>query len=89
MTHGRVGRGDTRVGIPMGGPRVGLPTRGRALSMPRQVLAILRTSEGKSLLYLLPCQLSGAGTTILVLPLVVLKTEIQRRCAEARIEAHI
>ncbi|KAJ5117445.1 DNA helicase [Penicillium atrosanguineum] len=54
-----------------------------------QVLAILRTSEGKSLLYLLPCQLPGAGTTILVLPLVVLKTEIQRRCAEAGIEAHI
>lgn len=54
-----------------------------------QVLAILRTSEGKSLLYLLPCQLSGAGTTILVLPLVVLKTEIQRRCAEAGIEAHL
>ena len=28
-----------------------------------QVLAVLRTSEGKSLLYLLPCQLPGAGTT--------------------------
>jgi superfamily II DNA helicase RecQ len=59
------------------------------LAGARQVLAILRTSEGKSLLYLLPCQLSGAGSTILVLPLVVLKTEIQRRCAEAGIETHI
>lgn len=54
-----------------------------------QVLAVLRTSEGKSLLYLLPCQLPAAGTTILILPLVVLKTEIQRRCADAGIEAHI
>lgn len=54
-----------------------------------QVLAVLRTSEGKSLLYLLPCQLPAAGTTILILPLVVLKTEIQRRCTEAGIEAHI
>lgn len=54
-----------------------------------QVLAILRTSEGKSLLYLLPCQLPGAGTTVLILPLVVLKAEMQRRCAEAGIEAHI
>ncbi|KAF9882608.1 hypothetical protein FE257_005966 [Aspergillus nanangensis] len=54
-----------------------------------QVLAILRTSEGKSLLYLLPCQLPGAGTTILILPLVVLKAEMQRRCTEAGIEAHV
>ncbi|RHZ43201.1 uncharacterized protein CDV56_101253 [Aspergillus thermomutatus] len=54
-----------------------------------QVLAILRTSEGKSLLYLLPCQLPGAGTTVVILPLVVLKDEMQRRCAEAGIAAHI
>jgi len=54
-----------------------------------QVLAILRTSEGKSLLYLLPCQLPGAGTTVLILPLVVLKAEMQRRCTEAGIEAHV
>ncbi|KAL4935815.1 P-loop containing nucleoside triphosphate hydrolase protein [Aspergillus oleicola] len=54
-----------------------------------QVLAILRTSEGKSLLYLLPCQLPGAGTTVLILPLVVLKAEMQRRCHEADLEAHV
>lgn len=54
-----------------------------------QVLAILRTSEGKSLLYLLPCQLPGAGTTVVILPLVVLKAEMRRRCAEAGIEAHV
>ncbi|KAJ5117450.1 DNA helicase recq5 [Penicillium atrosanguineum] len=54
-----------------------------------QVLAILRTSEGKSLLYLLPCQLPSAGTTVVILPLVVLKAEMRRRCAEAGIEAHV
>jgi superfamily II DNA helicase RecQ len=54
-----------------------------------QVLAILRTSEGKSLLYLLPCQLPGAGTTVVILPLVVLKDEMQRRSAEAGIAAHV
>ncbi|OJD23078.1 hypothetical protein ACJ73_05575 [Blastomyces percursus] len=54
-----------------------------------QVLAILRTSEGKSLLYLLPCQLPGAGTTVLNLPLVALKAEMERRCAEAGIAAHV
>lgn len=54
-----------------------------------QVLAVLRTSEGKSLLYLLPCQLPGAGTTVLILPLVVLKEEMRRRCAEAGMEVHI
>lgn len=54
-----------------------------------QVVAVLRTSEGKSLLYLLPCQLPGAGTTVVILPLVVLKDEMRRRCGEAGIEAHV
>lgn len=54
-----------------------------------QVLAVLRTSEGKSLLYLLPCQLPSAGTTVVILPLVVLKDELRRRCDEAGIEAHV
>jgi superfamily II DNA helicase RecQ len=43
-----------------------------------QVLAILQTSKGKSLLYLLPCQLPGAGTTVVILPLVVLKAKLER-----------
>jgi superfamily II DNA helicase RecQ len=42
-----------------------------------QVVAILRTSKGKSLLYLLPCQLPGAGTTIVILPLLVLRDEMR------------
>lgn len=43
-----------------------------------QVLAILWISEGKSLLYLLPCQLPGATTIVVILPLVVLQAEMQR-----------
>ncbi|KKZ64045.1 hypothetical protein EMCG_01647 [[Emmonsia] crescens] len=54
-----------------------------------QVLAILRTSEGKSLLYLVPCQLLGVGMTVLILPLVVLKAEMVQQCAEVGIKAHV
>ncbi|OKO97894.1 hypothetical protein PENSUB_9820 [Penicillium subrubescens] len=59
------------------------------LASSGQVLPILRTSEGKSSLCLLPCQLPGAGTTVVILPLVVLKAEMRRRCAEVGIEAHM
>jgi len=38
-----------------------------------QVVAVLRTGEGKSLLYQLPARLVGAGTTVLIVPLVALK----------------
>ncbi|KUL81288.1 hypothetical protein ZTR_09156, partial [Talaromyces verruculosus] len=54
-----------------------------------EVIAVLRTNEGKSLLYLLPCQLPGARTTVVVLPLVVLKQDMLRRCHDAGIEATI
>jgi hypothetical protein len=54
-----------------------------------QVVAILRTSKGKSLLYLLPCQLPGAGTTIVILPLLVLRDEMRRRSTKAGIHAHV
>ncbi|KAL4958614.1 uncharacterized protein BDV14DRAFT_186381 [Aspergillus stella-maris] len=62
---------------------------GHVINGDGQVLAILRTSEGKSLLYLLPCQLPGAGTMVLILPLVVLKVEMQRQCHEANLKAHV
>lgn len=41
-----------------------------------QVVAILGLGEGKSLLYFLPCQLSGVGTTVVILPLIMLKEEM-------------
>jgi superfamily II DNA helicase RecQ len=43
-----------------------------------QVLAIFWISEGKSLLYLLLCQLLGITTIVVILPLVVLQAEMQR-----------
>jgi hypothetical protein len=50
-----------------------------------QVVAVLGTGEGKSLLYFLPCQLPGAGITVVILLLVVLKQEMARRsCKERR-----
>ncbi|KAK3063160.1 hypothetical protein LTS18_002588, partial [Coniosporium uncinatum] len=40
-----------------------------------QIVVVLGTGEGKSLLYQLPARLPGAGTTILVVPLVALKQD--------------
>jgi superfamily II DNA or RNA helicase len=79
----------------MYGPGAQYRTEGQRRAMEHviaghgQVLAILRTSEGKSLLYLLPCQLPGAGTTVVILPLLVLRDEMRRRTAEAGVNAHI
>ena len=54
-----------------------------------EIVAVLRTGAGKSLLYILPSQLPGAGTTVVVLPLVVLKQEMERRCRLSGIEFYI
>lgn len=62
---------------------------GHVVNRDGQILAILQTGEGKSLLYLLLYQLPGAGTTVLILPLVVLKAEMQRRCNKVNIKAYI
>ena len=51
-----------------------------------EVVVILGTGEGKSLTYLLPALLPGSGTTVLIVPLVVLHTETIRRCKELNIE---
>ena len=50
-----------------------------------QVMAILATSEGKSLLFLLPSQLPGACTTVVLLPLLALLSDLMRRCRLAHI----
>lgn len=54
-----------------------------------QVVAILGSGEGKSLLYFLPCQLPGAGTTVVILPLIVLKEEMQQRSQQHGIRARV
>ncbi|ERF71905.1 hypothetical protein EPUS_09389 [Endocarpon pusillum Z07020] len=50
-----------------------------------EVIGILGTGEGKSLSFMLPVCLPHAATTVVVVPLVALKTDIVRRCLELNI----
>lgn len=56
------------------------------MSWTEQVVVILATGAGKSLLFMLPCTLPGAGITILVVPLVALRGNLLRRLRELRID---
>jgi len=55
------------------------------MSRVDQVVAILPTGAGKSLLFMLPCTLPDAGTTILVVPLISLRGDLMRRVVELQI----
>jgi superfamily II DNA helicase RecQ len=44
-----------------------------------QVVTILSTGEGKSLLFMLPSMLPSVGTTVVILPLIGLKHDMMRR----------
>lgn len=44
-----------------------------------QVVAVLPTGAGKSMLFLLPCVLPGAACTLLLVPLVALRGDLLRR----------
>jgi superfamily II DNA helicase RecQ len=55
------------------------------MSWTKQVIVIMATSEGKSLLFMLPCILLNAKVTILVLPLVSLRGDLLRQVQELRI----
>jgi superfamily II DNA helicase RecQ len=56
------------------------------MSGAEQVVAILPTGAGKSILFLLPCTLPSAGVTIVVVPLVSLRADLLRRIAKLGIE---
>jgi superfamily II DNA helicase RecQ len=56
------------------------------MSWTEQVVVILPTGAGKSLLFMLPCTLPDAGITILVVPLVALRGDLLRRLRELRID---
>jgi superfamily II DNA helicase RecQ len=56
------------------------------MSWTEQVVAILPTGAGKSLLFMLPCTLPDAGVTILVVPLVSLRGDLLRRLRELNID---
>lgn len=51
-----------------------------------QVVAILPTGAGKSLCFMLPCTLPGAGVTVLIVPLVALRSNMLQRLDQLRIE---
>jgi superfamily II DNA helicase RecQ len=53
-----------------------------------QVVVVMGTGSGKSLLYMLPAVCSPDGLTILVVPIVALKDDQKRRCKEAGLEVH-
>lgn len=59
------------------------PEQEQALEMimsgREQVVAVLPTGSGKSLLFMLPCTLPGAQVTILIVPLVSLRGDLLRR----------
>ena len=55
------------------------------MSWTEQVVAILPTGAGKSLLFMLPCTLADARITVLVVPLVSLRGDLIRRVTELQI----
>jgi hypothetical protein len=56
------------------------------MSRTEQVVVVLGTGAGKSLLFMLPCALPDAGITILILPLVSLRGDLLRRVRELAID---
>ena len=56
------------------------------MSWKEQVVAILPTGAGKSLLFMLPCTLPDAGVTVVVVPLVSLRGDLLRRVKELGID---
>lgn len=50
------------------------------------VIVVLGTGEGKSLLYMMQQRLPGAGTTVLVVPLVALKQDTAHKCKKLGID---
>jgi hypothetical protein len=56
------------------------------MSWTKQVIVIMVTGKGKSLLFMLPCILPDARVTILVLPLVSLRGDLLRQVRELGID---
>jgi superfamily II DNA helicase RecQ len=56
------------------------------MSWTKQVVAILPTGAGKSLLFILLYTLPEAGITILVVPLISLHVDMLRRVREINID---
>lgn len=50
-----------------------------------EIVGVLGTGAGKSLSFMLPACLPNAATTVVVVPLVALKSDVVRRCREANV----
>ena len=50
------------------------------------LVAILPTSEGKSLVFIVPAMLSGSRVTIIVAPYAELKRQLVTRCIDAGLD---
>ena len=53
------------------------------------IVSILGTGEGKSLAYMLQQRLMGAGTTIIIVPMLALKKDTIRKCQDFGIECRV
>jgi superfamily II DNA helicase RecQ len=53
------------------------------------VLAIMGTGCGKSMLFMLPAAYTHRGCTVVVIPLVALQGDLQKRCSKAMISSVI
>ncbi|KAL2350398.1 P-loop containing nucleoside triphosphate hydrolase protein, partial [Cryomyces antarcticus] len=66
------------------------PEQGDAIativSCVEQVIIVLPTGAGKSLLFMLPCTLPDSGVTVLVVPLVSLRGDLLRRLGELGVD---
>lgn len=52
-----------------------------------RVVMVMRTGGGKSLMFMLPAFCSSGGTTIVVVPLISLRSDLERRCREVGLKA--
>ena len=52
-----------------------------------RVVMVMRTGGGKSLMFMLPAFCSVGGVTVVVVPLISLRSDLERRCKEIGLNA--
>jgi superfamily II DNA helicase RecQ len=53
------------------------------------IVQVMRTGGGKSLIFMLPAFCSREGTTVVIVPLVALRQDLQQRCLDRTIDVHV
>ena len=54
-----------------------------------ELIVVMPTDSGKSLFVIVPSQLSGAQSSIVIVPLVALKRDLQQRCKELKVSCAV